>query len=122
MTDVPAVVDRYIAIWNETDGARRRELIARTWREDASYRDPMLSADGAGEVDAMVAGVQQKFPTLRFRLTGAVDGHHDRLRFAWELADPQGGEPAVVGVDFAELAADGRLRAVTGFFDRVAAQ
>ena len=31
------LIDRYIAIWNETDAARRRDLIARTWTEDAAY-------------------------------------------------------------------------------------
>jgi hypothetical protein len=42
------------------------------------------------------------------------------VRFAWELG-PDGGPAAVKGVDFATVA-DGRLAAVTGFFDAVAAR
>ena len=44
MSDATHVIDRYIAIWNETDPARRRDLIARTWSEDASYLDPLMAA------------------------------------------------------------------------------
>jgi hypothetical protein len=42
MNTLTDLVDRYIATWNETDGGRRRDLIARTWTEGASYLDPML--------------------------------------------------------------------------------
>jgi hypothetical protein len=75
------VIDRYIAIWNETDPARRRELIAQTWSEDASYLDPLMAGDGAEGIDAMIAAVQQQFPGHQFRLLGDVDTHHDRVRF-----------------------------------------
>ena len=110
------VVDRYFAIWNEADPARRRALIEATWSPDASYLDPLYSADGPDGLDALAAGAQAQFPGHRFRLVGALDAHHDRARWGWELAAPDGAPPAVVGVDFAVLTPDGRLRAVTGFF------
>jgi hypothetical protein len=75
------VIDRYIAIWNETDPVRRRDLIAQTWTEDASYLDPLMAGDGPAGIDAMVAGVQERFPGHRFRRTGEVDAHHDRVWF-----------------------------------------
>jgi hypothetical protein len=115
MSDVTQLIDRYIAMWNETDSERRRDLIARTWTEDATYVDPVVQGDGRGAIDAMVGAVQQRFPGHRFRRTSAVDCHHDRVRFAWELASDRG-QPVVGGVDFGILA-DGRLQAVTGFFD-----
>ena len=40
MTDVTTVVDGYIATWNEGSDERRREIIARTWADDATYVDP----------------------------------------------------------------------------------
>ena len=118
MTDVDRVIDRYIAIWNETDPARRRDLIAQTWTEDASYLDPLLSGDGRDGIDAMVRGVQERFPGHRFRRTGAIDAHHDRVRFSWELAAAEGEPPLVAGVDFGVVATDGRLRSITGFLDQ----
>jgi hypothetical protein len=38
------------------------------------------------------------------------------VRFAWNLIGAGG--PVAVGVDFATVAPDGRLRAVTGFLER----
>lgn len=119
MSDATHVIERYIAIWNETDPARRRDLIARTWTEDASYLDPLMAGEGPDGIDAMIAGVQQQFPGHRFRLLGEVDHHHDRVRFAWELGPGDGQPPLVAGTDFGVVAPDGRLRSVTGFLDRM---
>jgi hypothetical protein len=121
MNDTIDVIGRYIAAWNETNAERRRSLIARTFTEAASYVDPMMEGRGYPEIDAMIGGVQERFPGLRFRLSGPVDSHHAGVRFSWELA-PESGEPVAKGTDFAMLAEDGRLRSVTGFLDAVAAQ
>lgn len=113
-------IERYIASWNETNAERRRALIARTFAEAASYVDPMMEGHGHAEIDAMIGGVQERFPGLRFRLAGAVDTHHGNARFSWELV-PETGGPVAKGTDFAALAEDGRLRSVTGFLDAVTA-
>jgi hypothetical protein len=117
MNNLTELVDRYIAMWNETDAERRRTLIADTWTMTASYVDPLLKGDGRAGIDAMVQAVQDKYPGHRFRRTGPVDAHNDRVRFGWELA-PTGGPALVTGTDFGVVAADDRLQAVTGFFDQ----
>jgi hypothetical protein len=117
MADPKELAGRYIDTWNETDPARRRELVARTFTEDASYVDPLMSGEGTAEIDAMIAGAQQQYPGHRFALLDSVDAHHDRVRFSWTIA-PDGGEPIAVGTDFAVLADDGRLCAVTGFLQQ----
>ncbi|KWX00693.1 hypothetical protein TH66_03595 [Carbonactinospora thermoautotrophica] len=119
-TPINKVVDGYFAMWNETDPGRRREVIEATWAPDASYVDPLFAADGPDALDAMVAAVHERFPGHRFRLAGAVDVHHDRARWGWELAGPDGGPPVATGVDFAVLTAARRLREVTGFLERPA--
>lgn len=111
-----AVVAGYFDIWNEADPARRRALIERTWSPGAAYLDPMFAAKGADELDGMVAQVHAAYPGHHFRLDGGVDAHHGRARWGWEFAPPGGGAPVMRGVDFATLAADGRLQDVTGFF------
>jgi SnoaL-like domain len=120
MSNPTQLIDRYIAVWNETDPARRRDLIAQTWTETATYVDPMLESERRSGIDAMVEGVQQRFPGHRFRRTGDVEIHHDRVCFTWELA-PEGGAPIVSGTDFGILAGE-RLQSVTGFFDKTPAQ
>jgi hypothetical protein len=117
MSNPTELIDHYIAMWNETDPARRRKLIAETWTEGASYRDPKLEGDGRDGIDAMVAAVQAAYPGYRFRRTSEVDVHHDRVRFTWELA-PEGGPLFVGGTDFGVIAGE-RLQAMTGFFDVV---
>ena len=118
MNTLTDLIDRYIATWNETDGRRRRDLVAQTWTDVASYLDPMLQGEGKDGIDAMIAGVQERFPGHRFRRTSDVESHHDRVRFTWELA-PEAGDPVVCGTDFGIVTADDRLRSVTGFFDQV---
>jgi SnoaL-like domain len=109
------LVDRYIAMWNETDAERRRGLIGKIWADGASYLDPMLSGEGREGIDAMVEAVHEKYPGHRFKRTSDVNAHHDRAQFAWELG-PEGGPALVKGVDFATLSNEGCLKTVTGFF------
>lgn len=115
MSNFTDLIDRYIAIWNETDAERRRDLIARTWTEDSTYLDPLMRGEGHGGIDAMIRGVQAQFPGLRFRRASDVDAHSDRVRFTWELG-PEGGPAMAGGVDFGVIA-DERLQSITGFID-----
>ena len=114
--DTTALVDRYLAIWNETDAGRRRELIAGTWAGSGRYTDPVFAAEGHAEIDAMVAGFHAQFSGLTFVHTGEVEAHHDRLRFTWDLLGPDGSRQAA-GTDVAVVDDDGRLRDIAGFFD-----
>jgi len=117
MTELKAIAENYIAAWNETDAAARRALIARTWTEAATYVDPMMQGEGHDGIDAMIAGVQSKFPGFRFTLDSKVDGYADHIRFSWACG-PDGAPALVKGTDFG-VVADGRLKVVTGFLDQV---
>lgn len=118
MSDFSTLVERYLAIWNEQDPARRKSAIDELWTEDACYVDPLAVAEGRQAIDDTVAAAQHQFPGLTFRLGGPVDAHHNVARFTWELG-PEGGEPIVVGFDVAVRSGDGRLSAVHGFLDKV---
>jgi hypothetical protein len=117
MADLTALIDGYIAMWNEADPGRRRELVTATVTDDATYLDPMLSGEGASGIDEMIAGAQQQFPGHRFKLSSGPDAHHDVVRFAWRLYGPDGDTPVVAGVDFATVSDDGRLSKITGFLE-----
>jgi hypothetical protein len=115
MNEVEKTVDTYIAMWNETDPGRRAALVEAAWTNEGSYRDPLLEADGHAGLGTMVEGVHARFPGHRFRRTTGIDVHHDRVRFGWELAAPDGAV-TVAGVDVGVLAEDGRLGQIVGFF------
>lgn len=115
--DNAALVDRYIASWNETDAERRRALIADTFTPDVRYVDPMMRGDGHSGIDALVDGVHAKFPGFRFALSRAVESVDDHVRFSWQLG-PAEAPGLIEGTDVARVA-DGRFAAIHGFLDRV---
>jgi hypothetical protein len=114
--NVQELVQRYIDVWNETDPQRRRAAIDRLYTEDCAYTDPIGAVSGRAGVDAFIAGVQKQFPGIEFRLSGAVDAHHQQARFYWHAGGP-GAEPAAIGFDVALLDGE-RIRAVYGFLDK----
>jgi hypothetical protein len=120
MTATPAHAERYLAAWNASDPATRRAAVADVFAADARYTDPLVDAEGREAIEATIAAVQQQFPGFVFSLAGPADAHHDQLRFTWHLG-PEGQEAPIVGSDVAVVDADGRIRTVLGFLDRVPA-
>jgi len=112
-TDTTAV-DTYVAAWNETDDAKRNELLAASCGADLWYRDPMLEADTRDSFSGVLAFVQQNFPGHVLTRTSDVDAHHDLVRFNWAFGVP-GEAPAFAGVDVAKYDADGKLHRIIGF-------
>lgn len=113
------LVDRYIAVWNETDAVHRAERIATLFTADVTYRDPLMQGEGHAGLAQLVAAVHERFPEFRFSRIGAVDFHGDHIRFSWALGlDDE--EAMIKGTDFGVLS-QGRLASVTGFLDQVPA-
>ena len=117
MTDINNVANRYIDLWNERTPSRRREILSESWTTDAKYVDPLMNGDGLDGVDALIAGVQQRFPDFKFKLIGEPNGYGDHVRFSWGLG-PDGVDSPIKGTDFAVLK-EGRIRSITGFLDQV---
>lgn len=115
MTNITATVEQYIATWNEADPERRRALAGQVWTDDGSYLDPLMRGEGPDGIAEMIGAAQSQFPGHRFELSAGPDAHNDVVRFAWRLVGDGG--PVAAGVDFATVADDGRLRAVTGFLE-----
>jgi hypothetical protein len=117
-TDTPAIdttaIDNYVAAWNETDDAKRDELLAASVSPDLWYRDPMLEADSREAFSGVLAFVQQNFPGHMLTRTSEVDGHRDLVRFNWALGLP-GEAPAFAGVDVAKYDGEGKLHRIIGF-------
>src|ERR671912_324344 len=78
-----SVIERYIAIWNETDPARRRDLVRWAFTEDAAYTDPLLLGAGHENLDQMFGVAQAQLPGAQVTLASEPDGHHGWVRFSW---------------------------------------
>ena len=115
------VVLAYIEVWSTPEEALRRKLLDMSVADDASYTDPAYEARGKEEIASHIgrsmsgeaydgAGAGARIP-----ISSGVDQHHGVFRFSWVMVDPQE-QLLLEGMDFVELAADGRLQRITGFF------
>jgi len=120
MTTYDELAKRYIDTWNETDPDARRAAVDQLYTEDARYVDPLAATEGREAIAAMIGAVQEQFPGFVFRMAGPVDGHHNQVRFGWELG-PAGAEAPIVGFDVAVTDDEGRIQTVLGFLDKVPA-
>ncbi|MFE7840020.1 nuclear transport factor 2 family protein [Streptomyces sp. NPDC057474] len=112
-------VARYFEAWNAGGEEALTEAVAAAWAADGGYTDPLADVRGHGEIAALITAARKQFPGLAFHLITAVDGHHDTARFGWGLVDEAGGAAPVAGFDVITLDAEGRIRSVYGFLDRV---
>jgi hypothetical protein len=119
-TDFTQISARYLAAWNETDPAARVTALAELCTPGVRYTDPLAEVTGTHALSELIGAVQSQFAGFGFTAYGPVDGHHQQVRFRWELG-PEGGDAPVAGFDVAELADDGRISRVLGFLDRVPA-
>jgi hypothetical protein len=110
------IIDTYFAAWNETDAEKRRALIEKCWADDGVYVDPVSDVAGRDGLEATIAGFQAQMPGAGIVINGAIDEHHNRLRFPWALKAADGSTP-IKGIDVGQLAPDGRLASILGFWD-----
>ena len=119
--DATAVATAYLATWNaDRPPAERQALLRRHWSPEATYADPLAEVAGHDDLDALVAGVHERFPGFVF----PVGGRGGRAPPAGAVPvgpRPEGAEPVVVGSDVVVLDEDGRVADVRGFLDQVPA-
>ena len=111
------VIAAYIGAWAERDEVARRRLLERAWVDEGSYTDPLAHVDGREALVQHIGLFQQQAPIVRLVQASGIDEHHGVLRFAWRAEGAT--EPPLAGLeglDIGELAADGRLRRIVGFF------
>lgn len=119
MTAYDEAVQRYFTAWNAATAEELAKAVEAAFTEGATYTDPLADVRGHEELAATIDGAHQQFPGFEFRLAGTPDGHHDIVRFGWELVSTADGSAPVAGSDVIVLADDGRITSVSGFLDRV---
>jgi hypothetical protein len=110
-----ALLAAYLDMFAEPDPAARVAKVERVFTADGRHVDPAADAQGRDEINAMVTAVHDQFPGFLIERSSGVDQHGDQLRFGWLLRAADG-TPIVEGLDVAELAPNGRLQRVAGFW------
>ena len=108
-------VSTYCSAWAEPERAKRDSLLREVWARDGRYSDPTpVSLRGRAALSTHIGSFLAQNAGVRFRCS-AAQSHHYFMRFAWAIV-AAGGTTIVSGTDFAELASDGRLQRIVGFF------
>ena len=106
---VDAFVERYVAVWNEPDAEARRAAVEALWTPDGAMVNRLRRY--AGQV-AVVEGITRSYDAFvgrGFRFEAeSYSAHHEAVLFSWLMRDP-GGEVDSRGVNFIQLAPDGRI-------------
>lgn len=108
-------VAAYGEAWNETDEVKRAALLELSFAEDGIYEDPQSRYEGRQALFEGIGDFQRDNPGSRIELASGVDEHHGKIRFRWHIVT---GDGRVVseGMDYGELAEDGRIQRIVGFF------
>jgi hypothetical protein len=111
-----SLIDRYFESLNETDPARRHELIKQVWNAGGTFAYPGQEVKGWVPIDRDIEAVQKKFPGAKVHRTSKIELiKNSYVRFNWDFGEPSE-ETLIRGVDFAVIE-HGKLDLVVGFFD-----
>jgi uncharacterized protein YndB with AHSA1/START domain len=111
-----ASIADYMALWNEPDATKRAELAARATAATILFSDAFGVCVGQPDFLSHVADTRNHMQNLTIRAVGPAAQSHGCFLQRWETTDPTG-KPVASGTDFFELAPDGRITRVTGFWD-----
>jgi SnoaL-like domain len=120
VADYSSLAERYVALWNEADAEQRKRAIAELWEENGGHVAPSVAVRGYEELEARVQRSHQRWVVeerCRFRSRGDATGHHDVMRFTWEMTGPDGSVESV-GTDIFVLNDAGKIRCVYQFIER----
>jgi hypothetical protein len=121
MSDLNDLACRYVEMWNEPDPELRGKSIAELFTPDVAHYTPFQEVRGRAEMATRVAISYEKWVrpgTHIFRAVPNATGHHNAVRFNWEMVDVASGAVRNVGFDFVLLDQDGLISSDHQFIDR----
>ena len=120
MENINDLVDRYVAVWNESDIDKRRLAIVALWEPEGTHLAKRHDCKGYAMIEDRVTRSYNAStaPGLNtFRHAGNIDAHHNIVRFNWHMVRKETQQIAAVGFEMLVLGEDGRIRADYQFND-----
>lgn len=117
MIDAQELANRYVAVWMETDPARRKEQIAALWIPDGEHFVDTREACGYESLEARIAGSHEKNVRVGghwFRATTNARALRDVVTFGWEML--RGDTIVGSGFEILLITPEGRIRTDYQFF------
>lgn len=79
-----------LAAWNEPDPTRMRSLAEAAVTIDVMFTDPQYAICGRDALIRMMLAFRERSAGVRLNRTSAIDSHHDRARYSWEIISLDG--------------------------------
>jgi uncharacterized protein YndB with AHSA1/START domain len=108
-------VDAFFAAWSEKDDGRRRAALAAVATEDVTFADAFSCTAGIEDLVAHLSAAQMHMPGVVLERTGDVRQCQGTAVVEWAAKGPDGA-PRGRGTNVFELAPDGRIARVVGFW------
>lgn len=115
LSDPQEIVRVYGSAWNEPDAAKRLCALTRSLTEDATYVDPTVDTTTREGLADAIGQFLGSTPGASIVTTSGLDVRAGELRFTWEFQT--GGVTVVRGLDYMELANDGRIQSIRGYWE-----
>jgi hypothetical protein len=112
MNDPQSLADRYVAVWNETDAARRRQQTAELWAPNGQHHVGARRVRGHEALEGRVRESHEKNVRdggNRFRAVQDARRLHDVVTFHWEMLGTDGEKIEGRGLEFLIVSDDGRI-------------
>lgn len=109
------LVDRYFAAWAVGDAELRRTELEACVCSDVEFRDAFGCVSGLGELEAHISAVRQHMAGVRLARNGTPRQCQGMALVDWSASSPDG-TPRGSGTNVLQLAPDGRIALVVGFW------
>ncbi len=105
----------YTSAWKAPSAEAKALALRASVDGDCVYRDPLTQAEGHAALLDYMLGFHKQVPGGSFKTT-SFRAHNSRSVTTWHMCNAAG---AVIGegISYGEYGADGKLVAMTGFFD-----
>jgi uncharacterized protein YndB with AHSA1/START domain len=113
--EVPDRVDAFLRAWGDPDAGARRTLLESCAAPNLIFRDAFSATEGLEEMLANLEAIQIFMPGMRLVRDGDVRQAHGTAIAGWTAQGPDG-SPRGRGTNVYDLAPDGRIRRVVGFW------
>jgi hypothetical protein len=119
--DYNELADRYVAVWNERNAESRRSRIKELWREDGIECTQAREVQGYESLEAQITASHEK--NVRdgghvFRSCRNAVGHHNLVKFNWEMIKTAGGSVEATGSYVLRLDNEGKIYTAWLFVDQ----
>jgi hypothetical protein len=119
MNNPQSLADCYVAVWNETDAARRRRQTAELWVPDGRHYVGARAVRGHEALETRVRESHEKNVRdggNRFRAVQDARRLHDVVTFHWEMLRADSEAVAGRGLEFLIVNDEGRIVADYMFY------